>query len=94
MIDISTDLNFNENKIKKNDDDNLIQSYLKVIDGKNKKEIEILYKINNKNSIKKDIVYEIYNENQLNSERLQFKVENCIPYLTISSSLIKKINTG
>jgi len=58
---------------------------------KKKNKIEKLYKINNKNNIEKDIVYEMYNKNELNSERLQFILENCTSYLNISS-LIKKIN--
>jgi len=62
-----------------------------AIDNKNKKEIEILYKMNNKNIVEKNIVYEMYNIDKLNSERLQFIIENCIPYLNISSSLIKKL---
>jgi len=51
-----------------------------AIDNKNKKEIEILYKMNNKNIVEKNIVYEMYNIDKLNSERLQFIIENCIPY--------------
>jgi len=76
-------------KKKKGIYDNLIQSYLTAIYNKNKKEIEILYNKNSKNDIEKDIVYEIYNKNELNSERLQFIIENCTEYLNISSSLIK-----
>jgi len=60
---------------------NLIQSYLTAIDNKNKKKIEVLYRLgrnnNNNNNIKNDIVYEMYNENELNYERLQYIIENC-----------------
>jgi len=68
--------------------DNLIQYYLMTIDNKNKEDIKFLNK-NNKCNVEKDIVYEIYNKNELNSERLQFIVDNCSAYLIISSSLIK-----
>jgi len=77
-------------------DDNLIQLYLTAIDNKNKNEIEFLYNQNNKNNInniENDIVYEMYNANELNSERLQFIIENCTVYLKISSQLIKKLLT-
>jgi len=63
-----------------------------AIDDKNKNKVEILYNKNIENNIEKDIVYEIYHQNELNSERLQFILENCTTYLNISSSLIKKIN--
>jgi len=49
--------------------DNLIQSYLTVIDSKNKEEIKILHNENNKNNVEKDVVFEIYNKNKLNSEQ-------------------------
>jgi len=62
-----------------------------LLDDKNKKEIETLYKINKENDIEKDIVYEMYNENKLNCERLQFIIKNCTSYLYISSPLIKKL---
>jgi len=67
--------------------DNLIQSYLTAIDNRNKKKIEILY---DKNNIVKDVVYEMYKKNELNFERFQFIIENCL-FLNISSSLIKKL---
>jgi len=62
-----------------------------AINDKNKKIIEILYKINKKSNIKKDIVYEMYNKDELYYERLQFIIEKCARYLTISSSLKKKL---
>jgi len=70
-----------------------IHQCLKAIDDKNKKEIEILFeKYNNSNIINNnDVVFEMYNNNQLNSERLQFIIENCMTYLNISSKLIKKL---
>jgi len=90
------ELNRNKKKIKRHNiknvnNDYLIPSYLKAIDDENKNEIKLLYKINSSNNIEKDIVYEMYDENKLNCERFQFIKNNCIPYLTISSSLIKKI---
>ena len=81
----------NKNDIKKVSDNNLIQSYITAIDNKNKNEIEILYNKNNKSNIEKDIVYEIYKKHELNSERLQFIIENCVTCLNISSSLIKQL---
>ena len=73
---------------------NLLNQCLKDIDNKNKKEIKILFKQKyNINNIEKyiDIVYEIYNRNQLNSERLQFIIDNCTSYLKISSKLMEKL---
>jgi len=61
------------------------------IDEKNKNKIKSLLNKNNEHNIKRDIVYEMYNEHELNSERLQFIIENCTPYLNISSPLIKKL---
>jgi len=77
-------------KNKKVNNDNLIQSYVIAIDNKNHEEIKFLYNENNDNYTEKDIVFEIYKKNELNSERLQFIVENNT-YLNISSSLIKKL---
>ena len=72
--------------------DNLIQSFLMAIDNKNREEIKILYNEKYKNNFEKDdVVLEIYQKNELNSERLQFIVENCTTYLNISSSLIKQL---
>jgi len=82
----------NKNIIVENsNEDFLIQSYLIAIDNKNKNEIKTLYHNANENNIKKDIIFELYNRNQLNSERLQFALENCALYLNISSDLIKKL---
>ena len=79
-------------KSKKTVNDNLMLSFLTAIDNKNKNKIEKLYKINNKNNnIENNMIYEIYNENKLNSERLQFVVENCTSYLNITSSFIKEL---
>jgi len=45
-----------------------------------------------KNNFEKDdVILEIYQKNELNSEQLQFIVENCTSYLNISSSLIKQL---
>jgi hypothetical protein len=49
------------------------------------------YECNGKNKNRKDIVLELYNEGFLTSERLEFIIEKCNPYLYISSSLIKKL---
>jgi len=70
---------------------NDISLYLKALDNKNKKEIEILFKRKNKNksNIEKDIVYKMYKKKQLNYERLKFIIENCTRYLNISSKLIE-----
>ncbi len=71
----------------------LIQLYKMAIDSKNKEKIKNLYYEYNKckYGIENDIVYELYNENELNSERLQFIIDNCTEYLNISSSLITKL---
>jgi len=89
--DVSTELNLYKKNKRNVYDDNLIQLYLIAIDNQNKSEVEILCKINNENNNENDIVYEMYIENQLNFERFQFILENCTSYLTISSSLIKKL---
>jgi len=70
---------------------NLIQSYLTAIDNKDKNKIKTLYNEYNKHDIEKDVVYEMYKKKELNSERLQFIIENCTAYLNISSSFIKKL---
>jgi len=74
-------------------EENLITSYLKAIDNKNKNEIEILYNSNksNENNTKKDIILEIYDNKQLNFERFQYILDNCTVYFNISSHLIKKL---
>jgi len=72
-------------------EDNLIQSFLMAIDKKNKKGIEALCNKNNKYDIKENTVYEMYIKNELNSERLQFIIENCISSMNISSFLIKQL---
>jgi len=42
-------------------------------------------------NIENDIVYEMYKEDKLNSSRLLYIIENCIPLLNISTSLIIKL---
>ena len=69
--------------------DNLIQSFLIAIDNKNKEEIKFLYNEKYNKGIENDIVFEMYSQRELNSERLQFIIENCNSYLNISSSFIK-----
>jgi len=81
----------NEHKTKKNDNGNLIQLYLSAIDNKDKEKIKILYNENNNNNIENDIILEIYNKKKLNSEKLEFILENCTAYLNISSSFLKKL---
>jgi len=70
-----------------------INCYVKAIDTKNIKEIELLIAHNknlmNKNNI--DIILEIYNKNCLSTERFKFIIKNCMKYLSISSSLIKSL---
>jgi len=67
----------------------LIQLYLDCIDNKKKNEIQFLFNKTNKYNIGKDVVLKMYNRNQLNSERLQFIMENCSSYLNVSSNLLK-----
>ena len=95
-LNIISDLDLHEKKIKINNIenvnyDNLIQSYLMAIDNKNKEEVKFLYNERYKKNIENDIVFEMYNQKELNSERLQFIVDNCTSYLNISSSLIKEL---
>jgi len=64
---------------------------LSTIDNKDKDEIESLFKVNNGNNIKKDIVYKLYHRKQLNSENLEFILDNYSKHLNISSRLIKAL---
>ena len=83
--------NNHNNKNVNNDTTIHYNRIINAIDNKNKKKIKILFNKNNKQNIKKNIVYELYKENELNSERLQFIINNCTIYMNISSSLIKKL---
>jgi len=77
----------NSNKIS----EKKIQKYLKAIDTKNNKKLKALCKDNNKKRNKKDIIYEMYNGKKLNCERLQYIIDNCTPFMNISSPLITKL---
>jgi len=81
----------NSHTSKKDADDNLIQLYIAAFDKKNTEVIKFLYNLNIEKNIENDIVYELYNKNELNSERLQYIIENCTSFLNISSSLMKKL---
>ena len=84
-----------QNKNKNNNSmgnlEDLIQLYLVAIDNKNKNKVENIYNINKEYTEENDIVFEMYNNKLLNTERLQYIINNCRNYLNISSSLVKKL---
>jgi len=74
----------------KNESFNNIDSYkafVKVLDSKNSVEIEKL----NHNINKNDIVFELYDNNLLTNERLQYIMNYCTKYFSITSKWIKKL---
>ena len=64
-----------------------IDSFISAIDNKDINEMKNLSKNINKN----DIIFELNNKNFLTSERLQFIMDNCASFLSISSNLIKQL---
>jgi len=72
----------NNNKSTGNLDD-VIHLYFVAIDNKNKNEVVNIYNINTNYTDKNDIVFEMYNNKLLNTERLQFIINNCRNYLNI-----------
>jgi len=84
-----------ENDCKLNNIKFNFERFLQAIDIQNIVEIKKLIcginKNSNKNNNKIDIVLEIYNKNILTYKRLHFITEKCTNYISISSTLIKKL---
>ncbi|KAG4083870.1 hypothetical protein H8356DRAFT_1089205 [Neocallimastix lanati (nom. inval.)] len=92
-ININNENGNNENDYINNQFDN----YLTAIDNKNIDEFKILItqdiienRLLNK-KYQKDILYETYDKKLLTIKRLKFVVYRCSKYITISSSLIKRL---
>ena len=80
-----------KNKRKQNsnsDNDLKLDSYVKIID---KKKVDEIKKLHSEGNNKEDIVYELYDKQLLTPKRLNFIIKNWSNYLSISSSLIKRI---
>jgi len=73
-----------------NEESSNFDSFINFIDSKNIDEMKKLIKTFNKNN-KNNIIFKMYNNKLLSVERLQFIMENCAKYLSISSKLVKRL---